>query len=188
MPNEPIMGKAAGFTTAVALLREMLGAARFADVYAAASAETRELIDHPPLAMGWLDLRPWFELLEVAERVEFGGRTEAMADLGRAQMRHDMSGIYKVFVRFATPESILKKTASIYGMYSKNGTMSARQLGPGAAEIELKDVRYTTPGFWAFQRGCILGVLEIAGVKGAECELRSGGGNSSEGVFTVRWR
>jgi uncharacterized protein (TIGR02265 family) len=188
MTDSARTGKAAGFTTMIELLRDRLGAARFGAVQAALSPETRALIQTPPLATTWHEIRPWFELLEVAERVGFGGRTEAMAELGRAQMHRDMNTIYKVFIRLASAESIIKRAAAIYSTYTTNGAMSAHRRAPRECEVRMRDVHYATPGFWAFQRGCLTGVLEVAGVKGSTCEIQSGGGTSTECLFVVRWR
>lgn len=180
-------GKAAGFLSFVESTKASVGAAAFATILKEVPEATRKVVEHPPMPMTWLPISVFYDMIGVTTRVAFGGRPEGMFEIGRHQMQRDMTGIYKMFVRMASPQTVIAKAAAIYGTYTTNGTMSAKQIEPHIAEVTLDGVEQGMPGYWEYQRGTITGVLEQT-AKDLNCELIEGGGEGTRGVYRVRWR
>jgi hypothetical protein len=65
--------------------------------------------------------------------------------------------------------------------------MSSRELGDKHAEIVIEDLVGATPGWWAYHRGAILGVLEAAGTKKTLITIKEGGGTSERTLFAITW-
>lgn len=138
-------------------------------------------------ADAWLPISGFYDLIEATVRVAFGGKPGGMFQIGRHQMQRDMTGIYKIFVRMASPQTVISKAASIYGTYTTNGTMKAKQIEPNVAEVTIEGVDRGMPGYWEYQRGTITGVLEQT-AKDLSCEIVDGGGMTTRAVYRARWR
>jgi hypothetical protein len=180
-------GKASGFISFIHTLRDQVPAETYAKILESVRPETAAIMKKPPIPIAWIDNQHFFDLVACTQRVAFAGRPEPFYDIGRKQMQHDMKTIYKVFMLVASPQGVIAKAASIYGTYTKNGRMSARELDKSSAEVLVEDVEGATPAFWHYQRGCIMGVIEQTRAKDLVCELVGGGGNEGRAQFKVRW-
>lgn len=181
------IAKAQGFTSFVSVLREQLAPSTFERLAAALPPQTRAVVDKPPMAMSWIPQEHFDALLTATWDLAVAKNEEAMVDLSRRQMVHDMSTIYKVLMHLASVDAVLKKSATIYSTYSQNGRMVSRSLEPKHAEIAMEDVESGTPAYFAYLRGAIIGVLEAAGTKSFKVVMKSGGGSSHGAIYDITW-
>ncbi len=118
-----------------------------------------------------------------------GHDLDLLADIGREQMREDLGGIYKMFVRLASPQYVANRAAAIYTTYTRNaGAMSKTNEGDHFVDIRLEGVPRPTTVYYALRRGNSLGALEATGVKDARCEIIAGGGSDSFALYRGTWR
>lgn len=183
-------GKGAGFSGAVATLRRMVPAADLERVLATLPEETADVVRHPPLPVAWIPTRHFVALLQVAERELFRGDEEKLAEWGREAIKNDLRTIYKMFIRFLSPQYVIERGARLWRTYTRNsGEVSAFAVDEHTCEVNYSDMPELLrwPGYWAYQRGALRGVMEATGLKMLSIELLEGGGTASHARFRVRW-
>jgi hypothetical protein len=185
--SEPL-GKAAGFNTAVKVIREMCTPEEFAKLVASVSAEVREQIEHPPMPVTWLPNRFFHELIKVAHLNIFAGNDERIAEVGRRAVMNDLKTLYKMFIRFMSPGFVIDRAAGLWHTYTRlNGDVTATRSSETSADILYQGVVSCSPTFWAYQRGAIRGVVEATGLKQVSVETLSGGRHDSTCTLRVSW-
>jgi hypothetical protein len=155
-----------GVAAWVEAAKRVVGADAWQRVLAGLAPETRALLASPPAAIAWVDAAHCFALYDAV--VEHGGNggTEIVREIARAQVQHDLRGIYRLFVRMASPDFIAQRAASLYGSYWRNhGTVRAERSGPHALDVVFEELPRVRPAFVSAQLGGIQGALEASGLK-----------------------
>jgi hypothetical protein len=153
----------AGFVEAA---KRTLGDEGWQEVMAALPADTRALLDAPPAAISWVDAAHAFALHEgiVAHA---GGRMESVREIARSQVEGDLRGIYRLFVRMATPDFLAQRAASLYGSYWRDhGRVRAERSGPRSMDIIFEDLPHVRLAFVNAQLGGIQAAFEASGLAG----------------------
>jgi hypothetical protein len=180
--------KAAGFNSLIAVLRGMVSAPAFENFVAALPRECADLIRQPPLAVSWISLEHSVPVHQAAFEHLFAREPAKMCELGRLQIRADLTGIYRLAVRVAAPAYIFARTSKIYALYARGcGTLRMVVDQPGRVELLVEDRPFTSPAFYHYFRGNILGVTELTGVTRISVTIVEGGGSSSRCLFRVTW-
>jgi hypothetical protein len=180
--------KAAGFNSLVAVLRTMVPPPDFAAYVDGLPKPCAALIREPPLAVSWVplaDVEPVFS----RSFVDLFHRDPArMFELGRLQLRADMTGIYRMFLRIASPQFVTARTADIYRMYAREcGTMRVLADQPGRIDVQIEDRPFASSAFYHYLRGSIFGVIELTGVKRLGVAIVDGGGDLPRCHFRITW-
>lgn len=158
--------KAAGVNSLLAVLQTMVGRERYLAWARTLPAATSSLIHQPRLAQEWIALETIAPLYPSALHDLFAGDTERLYELGRQQLRNDMSGIYRVFMRVASPGYVADKTAAIYAVYARGcGTLSVVARTDNSLEFLLDHRPFPSLAFFESLRGSIAGALELTGIK-----------------------
>lgn len=184
-------GKGSGFNQAVQTLRRMVPAEAFERMVATLPEETAALVRRPPLSLAWIPTRHFTVLLRAAEAQLFGGNEALIADWGRQAVLGDLRTIYKMFVRFLSPQWVIERAARLWETYVRNqGRVEATPVGSAACEVRYSGLpaEVVSAGYWAYQRGALRGVMEATGMKQIDVELLEGGGTAMHARFRVRWR
>jgi uncharacterized protein (TIGR02265 family) len=182
----PPMSKAAGFNSYIETARTMLGD-RWPAVVALLSTEARAVVEKPPIPVTWLPDTHWNEVTLAMRKVAFADSPEGIGEIGRRQMHRDLSTIYKALMHLVSPTTVIKKAATIYATYTKNGRMSARAVADGVVEVRIDDMQEVIPEVWFYHVGSITGTLECTGAKNVRVTVKEGGGLSSYCVYEARW-
>lgn len=183
-------GKASGFNSAVATLRQLVTPEAFQRVVAALPPETVELIEHPPLSLAWISTAHFRALVDAAVAQLFDGDESRLVEWGRRAVAHDLRTIYKVFIRFLSPRFVIERGARLWDTYQRNfGHAEAEVDGDNGCIVRYDGLplAYTSPAFWAYQRGALHGVMDATGMKNVVVELVAGGGNTGHARFRVSW-
>ncbi len=179
--------KGNGFISAIRALERMLGP-RLSEVVAALPSETAALISRPPLSVAWIPMRHVRSVMRAAHEVGFAGDLAKMKELGRQSVAHDLSGVYAVFIRIASPKFVTERAAKLFANYSRNaGRLSVKEAGSNYVLLEYQDVFEGAPFYWAYQQGGVIAALDATGVKGAATEIVSGGGNTNNAIVRASW-
>jgi hypothetical protein len=180
--------KAAGFNSNIAALRGMVSAPAFDGFVAALPPECAALIRQPPLAVSWLPLAHVAPVHPVAFEHLFAREPAKMCELGRLQLRADMTGIYRLAMRIASPAYIAERTSKIYAMYARGcGTVRVVVDQPGRIDLLVEGRPLASSAFYHYLRGTMLGVIELTGVKRVSSTIAEGGGNTPRCLFRVTW-
>jgi hypothetical protein len=183
--------KGSGFTSAILVLRRMLPVEQLEAVMAPLSAETAELVRHPPLPVAWIPMHHFPELVRSVRAHGFGGDEVKFEEWGRQAMLSDLRGIYKMFIRFLSPQFVIERGAKLWQTYTRNqGSVRAVAEGDSAALVMYQGLPQglVSPEFWAYQRGVLLGVMEATGLKQIAVETLAGAATSTDAHFRVSWR
>jgi hypothetical protein len=111
-----------------------------------------------------------------------------MREFGRQTMLKNFRGIYRVFIKLASPQFIIDRAGEVWKKHARgSGSMSAERLGDRSSEVTYTDVYNPSPGHWAFLHGGVVAALEASGVKNVRLQVMSGGGTGAHCVIRVSW-
>ncbi len=179
--------KASGHLTFMRVLEEMAGC-RWGTYVAALPADARELVLHPPLPLEWIPYRHFPVYLRTALEQLFGGDLARVVDLGRLCTLADLRGIYRIFVRLATPEFVIERAPSVFAAYLRNaGAVRLGRRGPRDVQVCYSGVPFPSPAYWAYQQGSVQGAVQAPGTRRVDVAAVDGGGASSRCTFRVAW-
>ena len=183
------LAKAAGFNSVVAVLRDsMLGAEAFATVVRKLPPATAEAIRTPPLPVQWIPCERYADLVSSALLWGFGGDEEHLVEMGRRAFLHDLTTLYRVFIKFLAPGFVVDRASKLWLTYNRNnGVLSARRVADRRAEVSYEKVVAIYPGFWSYQRGCLLAAVQATGYSKATVVLTSHGAADGNALFTIDW-
>ena len=180
--------KAAGFITVTTILRDMLGADAFAAVVSKLPPATAALVKTPPLPLQWIDCDRYAELVSTALVHGFAGDEASLIEMGRRAFFHDLKTLYRLFVRLKSPAWVMERGSKLWLTYNRNnGLLHARPIGDRACEVTYEKVCAVYPGFWSYQRGCLLAVVKATGYPRAQVVFTRGGDQSGDATLMVDW-
>ena len=183
--------KGSGFTSAVSVLRKMLPVEALERVLEPLSPETAELVRHPPLPVAWIGVHHFPELVRSVRAHGFGSDEKKFEEWGRQAMLADLRGIYKMFIRFLSPQFVIERGAKLWQTYTRNqGSVRALADGDSGALVTYEGLPHelVSPEFWAYQRGVLLGVMEATGMKSIGVVTLAGAATSTSARFRVSWK
>jgi hypothetical protein len=182
--------KGSGFVSLVGTLKSVLPAETMDRLIAALPPETAERVRKPPLPVVWMPARQFFDVLEATARVAFAGDDEKMMDVGRRAIQGDMKTMYRMFIKLFSPGFVIERGTRLWDTYSRNfGRVHAKPIGDNACDVIYEDLPrdYMSPAYWAYQRGCVCGIIEVTGMKNVQAVVRSGGGRDGNAVIRLSW-
>jgi hypothetical protein len=141
--------------------------------------------------VAWIAVHHFPELSRAVRTHAFGGDEKKFEEWGRQAILMDLRGIYKMFIRFLSPQFVIERGAKLWQTYTRNqGSVRAVAEGPAAALVQYDGLPHelVSPEFWAYQRGAILGVMEATGMKQIGIETLAGGATSTSARFRVSWK
>ena len=181
------MLKAAGVNSVIAVLATMVPKPAFDAWVRQLPPSTASLIERPRLPQSWVplaDINPlWTESLTGL----FGGDLQKLFELGRLQLRADMSGIYRVFLRVASPAFVADRAAAIYGVYGQHcGTLAVVARTANTLDIAITQRPLPSAAVYEYLRGSIAGALELTGVTNLRVEVVAAP-QDNERLYRATW-
>lgn len=183
--------KGSGFASAVAILRKSVPPEVLERVVAALSAETAELVRRPPLPVAWIPVGHFPELIGAVRKHAFGDDERKYEEWGRLALLSDLRTVYKVFIRFLSPQFVIERGTKLWETYARNqGSVRSVADGATAAIVTYEGLPPTlvSPLFWAYQRGALLGVMEATGMKQMAVETVEGAAAATHAKFRISWK
>jgi hypothetical protein len=183
------LAKAAGFNSVVAVLRDgLLGAPAFAAVVDKLPPATVAAIKTPPLPVQWIPCERYADLVSMALVHGFGGDEEQLVEMGRRAFLHDLRTLYRMFIKLLSPGFVIGRASKLWLTYNRNnGLLTARQLDQHRCEVTYEKIVAVYPGFWSYQRGCLLAAVQATGYHKATVAVARAGGADGNARFTVDW-
>lgn len=166
--------KAIGFSSGVAVWRELLGPEDFEIALREVPPATRALIAKPPLATEWISAEAAYGFAYAVARL-FGPRGQKLLEQhGKTTVERDVRGIYRPMLRILTVDFAMARAGSLYEQYSRNaGRLSVERTGPTQVVCHYADVPRIDPVNAQYLGGPPLGVLSVVGVKNARVTNRA---------------
>ncbi|MEW5852729.1 MAG: hypothetical protein AB2A00_28345 [Myxococcota bacterium] len=181
--------KAQALNNRVATLRTLVPAATMEALLAALPPDTAEILRNPPLAVTWLPSHHWARVVETAHKVVFAGDDAQVHRWGRTAMLSDLSTVFRLFLKLASPQFIARRASNLWDQYNRNhGRVHSREVDGSTVEAIYEGVGSANASFWLFQRGVVHAAVEASGVKDVEARIVSGGGASPSCTIRVSWR
>jgi hypothetical protein len=179
--------KAAGFTTTAIVIAEDTNNELWQRYLLALSPATRGLVERPPVAVSWLPIGHFAELIDTALDVVYSGKEDRMVAVSRRSIFRDLNSLYRMFVRMSTPMFVMERAAKIWDKYNlEHGEMLAEPTGKNEARVTIRNVSIGSNAFWAYQRGAIHATLDATGYASGKVDMITGGGRSNAS-FRVTW-
>lgn len=180
--------KASGCNSVIETLRSMVHPEDFARFVDKLPPRSKALVEHPPIAMAWVPLEDMAVIFRLAHLHLFAGIDSRMEDLGRRQIRADLTGIYRLLMRIPSPAYIISQTAKLYATYARScGEMRIVRNEPNWVEAEIIGRPHTSTAFWRYFGGNIFGIIDLAQVRSPTVALVAGGGDENWARFAIRW-
>jgi Protein of unknown function (DUF2378) len=169
-------------------VRELSSPARFQEMLDKVSPSTRELIVRAPSATDWLPIGALDELFRTALAICYQNDIGLVFEQGRRSFIRDVKSVYKVFIRFSSPEHVIRRASQIYGTYYRsNGSLRVAEQKPHELVLVYQEVVLGSPAFWEQSRGTLHGALEATGMKNIETRVVAGGGEEKNCTYRVQW-
>jgi hypothetical protein len=142
------------------------------DVFDQLGSEAREYFTHENiLPTAWCSLDYFVELLEQDIKLTAGGDEQELIKRSKKVIEKQLSGIYRVFARFGSPEFLLKRLSTIHQTYFRGVSVAQESLERGKASLKYA-------GFMPQHRlmektiiGFYCKALEISGAKEVKAEF-----------------
>jgi hypothetical protein len=119
----------------------------------------------------------------------FNGRLDGAIEQGRFSAEHGLRGVYRLFVKLASPETLVTKASTIMPTYYQPSAMEVMEKGNGRAVVRI--TRFETPHTVIEHRikGWMERALELAGAKSARAEIAASMTKGSPHTdFAITWR
>ncbi len=124
----PTRTKGASLINTIAILREVLGAARYHGVVEACPQETQQLIRRTLVATEWVPLELWTPFLQAIYEQVCRKDELQYRRLLRAVCKRDFSTVNRLLLSPSSPQTILEKSSDIWSAYFDTGTLKLESM------------------------------------------------------------
>jgi len=127
--------------------------------------ETRKMCEGEVFSSTWYPLDLFTRFLEIEIRVLGDGNEEMVTRGSEAVIERQLRGIYKAFVKFGSPEFVIKRIAAVHATYFQGVPIEVRLQGTGTAVVKYTgfEKQHRIMGFAII--GFFKKALEISGAK-----------------------
>jgi hypothetical protein len=98
-------------------IRSRAGEAAFQKILGLLDDETRKICEGNIFSSSWYPLDLFTRFLEIEIRVLADGKEEMVTRGSEAVIERQLRGIYKAFVKFGSPEFVIKRIAAVHATY-----------------------------------------------------------------------
>lgn len=169
--------KGQSFRAFLAALAKVKGLAAVAATTAGLPREIREAIERNTITMnGWYPMT-WYAELHAAAQRACPGAVSLARQLGQAQMRAELRGIYKFVLGFFKPSTAMRYSSRVFEIYCQGGKLKVTDSGPTFARMVYEDCVGSSANVWQDVIGSSEALLEASGARAVASIVKSGGGD-----------
>jgi hypothetical protein len=130
---------------------------------------TSAFLKKPLLAASYYDCFPVLTLCEAAAKVAGMPVLAFHQAFSEAQAKRDISGVYKMMLKLATPEMVMHRVPKLATQIFDFVTTTVKELAPGHWLSDIRGVpEAMAPAFQTLSTAFIVAILGHAGAKGIE--------------------
>jgi hypothetical protein len=165
------------------------GEETFARVVSLLSPAEQEVLNSPIWSVQWYPLDYYIHWCEAVLQEVFHGDEQAhLEQLIYPAIEAQFNLVYRAFLLFSSPESVLRQMVRITGAYFRGVTVGVEMLGPGRALLTFAGFQKRDRIIEISIRGWWEKVLETARVKNAAFEIQTSvGEGKGYGQYVIRW-
>ncbi len=169
------------------VLRQLRGEEVAKKALSLVSSELREALQTGAItAMDWYPVA-WKRELHAAG-VRATGEPMLARAMGYAMTQRDLEGIYRLFVRVASPLTVLKAGARVFSRYLVPGKYEVVMARDGFIRVDFRDCFGFDRNMWLDVMGGCEAVLEASGGRAVRIHIEAGGGDGDcTCVGSARW-
>jgi len=174
------------FHTLMQLVEDEFGAESVPKVAEACGGELARLWPYGGLLRGsWYPIE-WYRSLHAAAQQVTGSSSSLARKIGRDSTYNDLSrGIYKVFVKIASPQWILSAASRIFNQYYEAGEMRIIDKDKGMARGRWSGCAGFDRNLWLDITGGVEGALKACGAEQINL-VRLSGGDDGDDVHELK--
>jgi hypothetical protein len=178
--------KGQSFVGFLATLRLQRGEAAHRAVLAGLPPDLREALRSGEiLPMGWYSIA-WYAELHEAARAACGEGVSR--EIGREAARSDMTTIYRFILKFFSPETLLKQSSKVFGLFCDGGRCTVEAARKGTARILYTDCPGACRGMWDVVLGASEILVELSGGRDVSAKAIGGGSDGDARLLAqVTW-
>jgi len=167
-------------------LRALRGNETADRVLASLSGELRQGLENGAiLAGGWYPVAYKRELHEAGARVT--GDPSLARTMGYEMTKHDLGGLYRAFVRIATPRFVLSVSSRMFSTYFRPGIMQVMERRAGFVKVEFSRCIGFDANVWKDVIGGCEATLAVAGAQACRVRFVSGGKDGDDSAIVTAW-
>ncbi len=155
--------KATDIITLRKILREKGGDCE-KDMVGRLSAESRSAYENV-MATSWISQAVEKEIMESCLREIFPGEPQGFRQLGKLLAQHNLTGVYKVFLRIPTIEFIMKRVGELWRMFFQKGSAQVEIVAPHKGLLTVSGYADLMPYQRELVAGYIQGIMGLAGAR-----------------------
>jgi hypothetical protein len=176
--------RGAGIRSLLLAIEKLHGPERLAEVKDAVPDHVREQIEHV-LPVQWYDVEVSSTLQVAVRDVLGGGKWDEAHRLGFEAARIDFGGLYRVFVRAVSYETIWDRAPRIWSQYNSQGSAEWTDRREGYAIGRIRGAAGYNFGLWESVAGRMEGMLQMTGLKTATVTVKES--SSTYATFEAMW-
>jgi hypothetical protein len=124
-------------------------------------------------ATSWMPIEAGFEIYAKAAAFLYPQDPKPARRLGYEVNRIQLKGIYKVFIRFASIEYIIKRVSQMWNTYYDAGEACLENFGETGGNLVVKKFPELAATQREYVAGFIQGILEMSGVANVQVQLQN---------------
>ena len=150
--------------------------------------KVRDVFTGPILPVNWYPLQSYISLLNAIQKSYPGEGKDVGFRVGRRIMRDGLSSVYKVILKVASPEMVLKKAGMLWGFYFKESKLTIVEEHHCNLLLSVTDDCRPTPVYCQSLAGGMAETAERAGARDCRVihpQCRAAGGRVC--LFRITW-
>lgn len=171
------------FSGSIKYIRKNFGEEGFCKVLENLPENAREIISGTLNIMEWYPQEAFAIFLSVADEVLGNGDRSVCYEAGKANAEGAFGGIYKVFLEFGRPQTVLRKAALAWRVLNDTGYLEVEIIRENYAKGKIKEYENPHKCLCRHLAGYFEKVLELSGgndVKVTETKCRCQGDDCCE--------
>ena len=101
--------------------------------------ETKKYMDEHILLTAWYPYKLYTDLLKTLDKSAGSGDLSYCITQGRLSAEHDLKTIYKIFLTFVDPKTLITRAMSVWSSYYDSGVAEVNIISKNEATVTIKD-------------------------------------------------
>lgn len=176
------------FTATIKYVRQNFGEEGFLKVLEALPEEERKIVEGKFHSMKWYPQKTFIDFLSTADRILGKNEHDICYPTGKMSAEEAFGGIYKIFLEFGKPQTVLKKAALAWRALNDTGYLEVEVSRDNYVKGKIKEYENPDKCLCCHLLGYFEKVLELSGaknVKAKETKCRCLGDDCCE--YEVIW-
>ena len=169
--------KGLAFTTVLSSLKRLRGADGLNRLLEHLPGELREKLEYGYIVKGGWYPASWYKELLQAICDSTGEGRDLIRQVGSECSRQDLTGVYRVFTRLLSPQTLFSGAMRLFKSYYDQGQVWVVKARPGAAQAVWRDCHDFDKNMWEEVLGSVTAILEMGGATDVRLRIVTGGGN-----------